>query len=461
MQDFRSEDWEENDSTPTPHLIVGSCVADLFDPDELSQELRRIAGKGNPLLYFPITYAGMTILSDPSTECKIQNIPSDTMAMRMYNDALTFEVGHNLNPSLFIDALSRFGGRLIAKGNSVWRIRKRANEYLWNCMVYFFGSTACGRFSENGYTIENWLNRLKAHKKDVSVWNLDILARFEDVKEGTDDGCNHVKQVGNVIANDGAQGYHEIVFKSPKNVSRRAMAADSSSLEADEVLITPLCSLISSGTELKIFRGDIDTSTDEPLDTTITSMKSESFSYPLTYGYCLVGLVREAGRSENAQKLVGRTVFTFSPHCTNVRTNYKSVIVVPAGIDPYRAIFLPSIETAISLIHDAGILPGEKVGVVGQGLIGLLVTGILSHHKFDVTTFEMIDDRQALSSLFGANAVLSPFSKDFPNDLDVIIEVTGVGGGLQTAIDRVGDGGRVVIGSLYPTKDKVSLKLGM
>ena len=93
---------------------------------------------------------------------------------------------------------------------------------------------------------------------------------------------------------------------------------------------------------------------------------------------------------------------------------------------------------------------------MGQGLIGLLVTAILHCQRFDVTSFEMIDERQALSAFLGADIVLSPKSKEFDNDLDVSIEVSGVGAGLQTAIDRTGDGGRIVIGSLYP-KDKVRL----
>ena len=208
---------------------------------------------------------------------------------------------------------------------------------------------------------------------------------------------------------------------------------------------------------MKIFNNEIG-ETDAALDSTIESMASSSFSYPLTYGYCLVGKVTDAG--SDSKHLLNDTVFSFSPHSTTVTTKASSVIVVPPGIDPYRAIFLPSIETAVSLIHDAEIIPGERIGVVGQGLIGLLVTAILTHQRFDVTAFEFIDERQALSAFLGANMVLSPATTEFDNNLDVSIEVSGVGAGLQTAIDRTGDGGRIVIGSLY-SKDKLALHLGM
>lgn len=135
-------------------------------------------------------------------------------------------------------------------------------------------------------------------------------------------------------------------------------------------------------------------------------------------------------------------------------------MVVPDGIDPYDAIFLPAVETALGLIHDANPLVGERVGVVGQGLIGLLVTAVLAGRGFDVTAFEITKSRQALSALLGAMTVLDPRNTSFDDDLDCAVEVTGVGAGLQTAIDRTGGGGRIIIGSLFG-KGEVALRLGM
>jgi hypothetical protein len=55
-----------------------------------------------------------------------------------------------------------------------------------------------------------------------------------------------------------------------------------------QLIIRTCCSLVSTGTELKIFRGHLDS--DEPADLTISGM-SEKLAYPLRYGYCLVGKV--------------------------------------------------------------------------------------------------------------------------------------------------------------------------
>ena len=72
---------------------------------------------------------------------------------------------------------------------------------------------------------------------------------------------------------------------------------------------------------------------------------------------------------------------------------------------PNDAKFFPSVETALSIVHDVNVRLGENVAVFGQGLIGLLVTSILCTtalssfdgcHKFGtVTVFDTIPDRLA------------------------------------------------------------------
>jgi len=163
-------------------------------------------------------------------------------------------------------------------------------------------------------------------------------------------------------------------------------------------------SLISSGTELKIFKGHFDD--DAALDVNIKDMENERMAYPLSYGYCLVGVVIDCGSEVSRPDYLGKTVFSFSPHATHVVTDVDTVQIVPDDIDPQDAIFMPSIETALSLVHDANVRIGENVAVYGQGLIGLLVTALLSRGRknddssgrFDtVTTFDMIPDRLAAS----------------------------------------------------------------
>lgn len=222
-------------------------------------------------------------------------------------------------------------------------------------------------------------------------------------------------------------------------------------------------SLISSGTELKIFKGLFD---DASLDVNIKSMEDERMAYPLAYGYSLVGTIVKCG-SKVSQDYIGRLAFTFSPHATQVVADIDSLQIVPEGIAPEDAIFMPSVETALSLVHDAHVRLGENVAVYGQGLIGLLVTSLLNIQsqpiaasgKFGtITVFDTLPDRLAAAAAMGASQALLPGGSKGP--FDVSIEVSGNAKALQSAIDNTSNGGRIIVGSWYGNRN-VQLKLGI
>ena len=105
-----------------------------------------------------------------------------------------------------------------------------------------------------------------------------------------------------------------------------------------------------------------------------------------------------------------------------------------------------------------------------QGLIGLLVTSILSTQSLpllsspncfsSVTAFDTLDDRLVVSSTLGATSALKPNAVALAGPFDVSIEVSGNPRALQSAIDNTSNNGRIIIGSWYGNTD-VSLKLGI
>jgi threonine dehydrogenase-like Zn-dependent dehydrogenase len=216
---------------------------------------------------------------------------------------------------------------------------------------------------------------------------------------------------------------------------------------------------------LKIFTGCFD---DAALDVNIKGMGEERMKYPLAYGYSLVGRVIECGCGvEHPDALLGKRVFTFSAHASQVIAGRSAIQLVPDDIDALDAIFVPSVETALSLIQDAGALFGEKIAVFGQGLIGLLVTALLRQHAVyslgrfgTVSTFDTLPDRLAASAAMGAAQALFPTESSRLGPFDLVIEVSGNSRALQSAIDSIHNGGRIVIGSWYG-KDNILLKLGI
>ena len=217
---------------------------------------------------------------------------------------------------------------------------------------------------------------------------------------------------------------------------------------------------------MKIFKGLFD---EAALDVNIKGMEDESMKYPLAYGYSLVGIVTRCGDNvADSDSLIGKMVFTFSPHSTHVIVDRDAIQVVPDGIDAEDAIFMPSVETALSIVHDAHVRVGEKVAVYGQGLIGLLVTTIISQQQITslvgefgtVTAFDTISDRLAMSSEMGSTQALMPGDAEDAGPFDVSIEVSGNFRALQSAIDHTRNGGRIIVGSWYGNSD-LTLKLGI
>lgn len=450
---------------PTPHVIVGCCFADLMDPYELSRSLLRrflappsLSHFDHTLVYFPITFCGVTQFLPPQPMERIANIPSDTTAFALYAKALREIHGHSLDPYSLEQALGDYGATCLARGQSDWQIDPSRDEYLWETMLYFFGTVTSSVLEKAAWNALGWLERTRGLRPSIQVSNTDLLFRFPHV------GSWQVKsEQSSDTSRNQTHTFQEIQFTAPfkvKAISRKLVA-----LGPNQVRIRAIHSLISSGTELKIFKGLFE---DAALDLNIEGMTEERMSYPLSYGYCSVGRVVECGMDiSNPGDILGKLVFTFSSHASEVVTDRDAIQIVPDGIGALDAIFMPSVETALSIVHDAHIRMGENVAVFGQGLIGLLVTALFSKQGFDtsgrlraLTVFDMLPDRLAMSALMGATQALLPSEVKTAGPFDVAIEVSGNGRALQAAIDNVKEGGRIVIASWYGST-AVDLNLGI
>jgi NADPH:quinone reductase-like Zn-dependent oxidoreductase/FMN phosphatase YigB (HAD superfamily) len=459
---LRSIDFNHDPNPPTDlDLIIGCCFADLFDPYHLTQSLMRLAINPTtnpaPLAYFPITFTGTTQFS-PSHPAA-GTCPSDTLAFQLYSESLQRH-GHNLDPSRIIESIQNYGGVLIAHGQSKWIIDPEKDAYLWNTMLYFFGISAGSEMLKTGFDSNGWVKRSLAIKRKIIASNVDLLFGLAGK---TNVQTSDITAAATKQESSYTSSIEEIQFIAPYNVTT---IRKESHLGENQVEIEALCSLISSGTELKIFKGMFESAA---LDVNIKGMKDESMEYPLSYGYSLVGRVVACGSGvTDSNEILGRLVFVFSPHSSRVVTDRDAIQVIPDGIEAEDAIFMPSVETALSLVHDANVRVGENVAVYGQGLIGLLVTAILSMQITNggssqfgsVTTFDTLDDRLAVSSMMGATSALHPSNASVAGSFDVSIEVSGNPRALQSAIDNTSDNGRVIVGSWYGNSD-VSLKLGI
>ena len=223
-----------------------------------------------------------------------------------------------------------------------------------------------------------------------------------------------------------------------------------------QVLVQAILSAISPGTEMLVYRGQFP---NIAVDSVFSGL-ADNFAYPMKYGYSNVGRVIEIGEGVDRQWL-DRLVFSFQPHTSHYLAELPSLLFIPEGILPESACFFPNAETAVNLVQDAAPLIGERVMVLGQGIIGLLTSALLM--RFPLESLVCVDffpmRREAASGL-GIKDVLDPSHLDFElkakrilkSGADISLELTGSPLALNSAIALTAYSGRIVIGSWYGEK---------
>jgi 2-desacetyl-2-hydroxyethyl bacteriochlorophyllide A dehydrogenase len=221
-----------------------------------------------------------------------------------------------------------------------------------------------------------------------------------------------------------------------------------------KVLVQTHLSAISAGTELLFYRGEVPP--DMAVDATLAALGHGPARYPLKYGYACVGHVAALGEGVRADWL-GRRVFAFQPHASAFVAEPESLIPIPDGVPDQEAVLLPNMETAVNFVMDGAPLVGEKVVVVGLGVVGLLTTALLA--TFPLAHLAAVDPlpaRRQLALTFGARGAWATADAAAAGgraaSADLTYEVSGSPAALDTAIALTGFAGRIVIGSWYGQK---------
>lgn len=255
-----------------------------------------------------------------------------------------------------------------------------------------------------------------------------------------------------------------LFFTAPKQVEIREESLPP--LKSDEVLVETLCSAISAGTEMLIYRGEFPHLADSH------DNLSSDLQYPLAYGYATVGVVRYTGKHVDKWWL-DRLVFSFQPHTSHFIAKPEALITIPLLLSPESACFLPNMETAVNLVQDGAPILGERVLVLGQGVVGLLVASLLKEFPLErLVTSDRYALRRKASLEMGTDDSLDPglLKRNFNGSgntrqsgyaqyFDLTFELSGSPSALNDAIALTAFSGRIVIGSWYGEK-KAPLDLG-
>ncbi len=210
-------------------------------------------------------------------------------------------------------------------------------------------------------------------------------------------------------------------------------------LAPGSVRVRTLYSALSRGTESLVAAGRVPESEYQRMR---APFMGGQFPFPVKYGYANVGRV-EAG----ASPLVGKEVFSLSPHQTGFDVPEGSAVALPDGVPAARAVLSANMETALNAMWDAEPADGVKIAVVGAGVLGALVGFLAAKVKgVEVTLVDINPERETVAKAFGIG-----FAKpeSAPVDRDFVFHTSASAAGLTTALNLCADEATVLELSWY------------
>jgi threonine dehydrogenase-like Zn-dependent dehydrogenase len=217
----------------------------------------------------------------------------------------------------------------------------------------------------------------------------------------------------------------------------------------DEVRVRTRRSGISRGTESLVFRGGVPASQRAAMR---CPFQQGELPGPVKYGYASVGIV-EAG----LPALVGRRVFCLFPHQDRYVVPADAVVPLPDAVSDARGVLAANMETAVNGLWDAAPRAGDRIAVVGAGVIGSLVAALAA--RIPGTRVELVDPDERRAPLAARLGCTYATPARALLDADLVVHASGHPAGLATALGLAGFEATVLELSWYGDR-VVSVPLG-
>ena len=194
-----------------------------------------------------------------------------------------------------------------------------------------------------------------------------------------------------------------------------------------------LASGVSRGTEALVFAGRVPPSQYHAMR---APLMAGDFPFPVKYGYCAVGLTES-----------GQRVFVLHPHQDHCNAPAAMCVPIPDVIPMHRAVLAANMETALNLLWDATPLPGERMLVIGAGVLGLLTAALLA--RFPAARVTVVDpdpSRATITQAFGCAFALPDAA---PADQELIVHCSAAEAGLRLCLASAAFEARIIEASWY------------
>ena len=206
-----------------------------------------------------------------------------------------------------------------------------------------------------------------------------------------------------------------------------------------DVVVRTLFSGVSRGTETLVFRGGVPAGQASVMR---APFQEGEFPAPVKYGYLAVGVV-EHGPPE----LCGRTVFCLHPHQTRFVVPAGAVTVVPDDVPAGRAVLAGTVETAVNALWDARPLVGDRIAVVGGGMVGSATAALLA--GVPGARVQLVDVDPGRAGVAAALGVGFALPADADGDCDLVVHASATDAGLARSLELLAHEGEVLELSWY------------
>ena len=207
----------------------------------------------------------------------------------------------------------------------------------------------------------------------------------------------------------------------------------------DDVVVRTLYSAVSRGTESLVFHGRIPPGQAARMR---APFQEGEFPGPVKYGYLNVGVVEDG-----PDALRGRTVFCLVPHQTRYVVPAAAVTPVPDDVPAARAVLAGTVETAVNALWDAAPLVGDRIAVVGGGMVGCSVAALLA--RIPGVRVDLVDVDPARAGVAAALGVGFATPGDAEGDRDLVFHASATEAGLARSLELLADEGEVIELSWY------------
>lgn len=216
-----------------------------------------------------------------------------------------------------------------------------------------------------------------------------------------------------------------------------------------EALVRALYSGISKGTEMVVHHGAVPPRVANEMR---APHQEGQFPGPVKFGYLSVGVVEDGPEDWKGQR-----VFCLNPHQDRYIVPVADLTRIPESVPGRRAVLTGTVETAVNALWEAGPRLGDRVAVVGAGLVGGMVATLL--RTFPLDRLQLVDLDPGRKQLADALEVDFAHPDDALADCDIVFHCSASQEGLERSLQLAGDEGDVIEMSWYANRE-VTLPLG-